>query len=302
MIQIDQEILKLIYQQVMKEKLTDKQLIEQIVAIYLRKYKDLIKYLENIVFKPQPTRKENFTPLMGYVESEKTIYIFEKNLQKTLEEEIQAVNLNTIERKFYTSSIITQRLLHEIDHAIQAKRMNELPTKVDKLDIETELLRIYKYDEEEVKKAIIRYKKTRKLYDKNKIKEKRELYLKYYSYDLLERQAQIYSLTMIKKMITPLKEQLPNLYKIELYQLLEESLTGYEEPFTEIKSPTLEHLKALNYLDKLQELEIYHTDYQRLITNMINQYSLKTRLNLGLPLKETEYKVLKRTLHSIKNT
>ena len=299
MSQMEEDILKVIYTYSINQKLPDKQFIEQLVEIIL-KDRSLKEYIKELVFMPNPKEKLNFTATMGYGAITKKIYIYQENLYIVLKKEMKELNLNKIEAMFYANFRTAQMLLHEIEHAIQEKQMDKLPFNIKKYDIETQLFRIYKYDAEETKKLMNFLTTSKNPVYQKKLAEKRTLYKTFYAYDPLERLAQLHSLTMVKKMITPLQRQLPNLYKIEMYNLFEESLNGYEPTFFEIKSPTLEHLKGLQYLEKLKDLEIYSNNNKTLISNILNQYSLQTRLDLGLPLTKIEYHELKRTLNSIK--
>ncbi|MBE6161163.1 MAG: hypothetical protein E7158_02980 [Firmicutes bacterium] len=103
-------------------------------------------------------------------------------------------------------------------------------------------------------------------------------------------------------MTKALKNNIIGLYSFEQFNLFNEMLNGYEESFEKGGiCPTQVYLYANRKDSVWENLDFYHQDNTQLLINVSNQYDLKRRLSLGLPVAFEEYSQVSDWLESMNN-
>ena len=274
-------ILDIVFDYSFKRKLLDFDAIEKIIRLYKNEY--------NIEIVKSLTFYDRFEILFGrysyasYLESEINVYyrrlltcIKDNEHKSELESDF---TLSIFEKYFRDNLFILKIICHELEHAIQTQKSQKEPITLEDKLIKYECDYLDHMGEYVLNPS--KYNKETDEYDANIIET--ILYYIFESYDykiyksnydisLLERLADIDSMTKIYKMCDEIKNRIPNLYQLMNKLLLERKIRNYDNSFI---SPTVEFFKNLN-----RERIFYFHDYIDM--------SLDERLRLGMPINPSE--------------
>lgn len=279
---MNEEILKLVYNYTYNGKIVDRQYIDKLIEIVV-KNRELNKYVTEVHFNNDyPENNENGIVTAGYNMYFKYIQI-NVNAVNEIISNYECYNslFNTFEEKMFKNLIITQMILHELEHAYQNKILDSKEDSVENRLIKTSLSFV---------KALKNPKFLNMLNEdgitdedfKNYAAIQREIYKKYYIFDPIERMAEIYSTAIVLKTLEEIKEYIPNLYGYENATFVEKMLMSYEESWTEGSCPTEVYLRGIRKENVWNSLgNATQTD--------ITKLPLEKRMILGLPITGNEY-------------
>lgn len=291
---METEILKLVYNYSKEKRIADKQLIYQLITILSTHYQ-LTQYIKELEFYDELLFEINdqiITIAYNYLTKKITISMEGIKIIAQKKTQHNQTMLSEIETYFYYNLLITQAIIHDIEHIIHERNIDK-----NNSDLETQLIKICTQDNRRIKQLSHLFQETKEDYYQQEINILTNKYIKHYQYNPSERLAQISSLQLIIKIIDPLKKEIPNLYRLETIYLLQEMIKGYKIFLFYMESPTLKYLSKMDYLSDLKNLAFYHTNTKKLESNIINTLSKEERVNLGLSITSDEYKFLKRNLY-----
>ena len=277
-------ILDVLYEYANKRQILDINAIEKIIRSYINEYD--INIIKNVYIINKNEILYGKTILGKYLEDYIEIYyarlLCVLNDERYKTESIYEDKLDIYESIFRMNIFITSIICHELEHAIQEQMflLNKPVSFEDKLIIEEnnyldhlgyKALKNCIYNEEtgEYKLNFIEHMKYLIMY---KLDNKR--YMKNYDISLLERLADIDSLTKIYETISEIKNKVPNTYIILGDEIIERKLRDYDNCKI---SPTIDFFN--NILGKNNNLFNYDN----------NSYTLDERLRLGFPISDDEY-------------
>lgn len=292
-------LLKLIYQYSSKRKLVDNNYIDKLIDIIVTQ-KQLNKYIYKLEILPYGEYREIGRLLANYNPNSKTLRVFNNCITDMLKEKDKYRILFTdIEQMFYNNLLITQIILHELEHINQRKIIDSedgieagiLKASMLRIDLEkvNELLKLGCNKEE----ILVRFQED--------IRRKRQNYKENYYYAPEERLAEIKSYEEIIKVISEIKEFIPNLLDFENTNLLENMLRGYEcQEYQEgiIMPPTFHYL--LQSGQSLQQFEWFDSEYSKCLEFTKEKYKLKDRMKFGLLIDEDEFDYIAQTIQKSK--
>jgi hypothetical protein len=279
------KLLRLIFDYSKNGKLVDKAYLEKLIDLVVNS-KDISKYVQNSEIVSSGTEETMDGILLAeYRPNRKLIRIYSEAMERMLQE-----LFNGIEQIFYKNVLITQIILHELEHANQRRIIEKedtleskvLKTSVTNIDIDlvsTLLNEGFTIDQ------ILYY-------------IRREKTLREEHYLLLpdERIAEIRSHQEIVRTLEPIKEYTPNLIEFEKANILENMLRGYFYNEGVITSPTLEYASASKRIDKLKSFQWFDENNQECLRKARKELSLKKRVTYGLPLDVNEFSTLSTSL------
>ena len=249
-----ENILKIIYDKSVNDRILDLEDIEKILEILVID-NDLNDYILNLNF--QPIGSNN---LASYSSKKRNITVYIKTINemiKNIEENI--LNVSNLEKTLYKNLSILQIILHEVEHVKQEKKLY-LGS-----NLETFILRI-----------------SRLIYSKD--------IEKLYEYSPNERFAEIKSFEQIIKLLYELKSNIENLQNILSIEKLQRLLRGYHYSNYSVNSPLITYFKLGNNEKLLSSFEWYNIKYEVTINKVVSLYSLNERLKYGFPITTNEYK------------
>lgn len=296
---MEDKILELISNYSVNGKKADKGFIEQLVNIVVN-YKELNNYIENLYFY------ENYID-----ENAKVVRVAEYNfIDKYMSSNITAINMfidsymtyfgskfNDLEQLFYGNLLVSQIVLHELEHTVQNKKyhssVNNTETTLIKMGLSTSFLL------EEPTAFLIRLENqgyTPEEIDQL-LRQQVGLYKKYYKYNPIERLADINAYNTLFKVLGPMHKELPNLYDYEYCNYLKSLLSGYDVNCDDnLVSPTAIYMNGMNYQQKLPEFKFYDEDPKIMRDKIFQQHSFIERLSYGLPVNKIEYDMVDKQL------
>ena len=278
---MEEKILKLVYDQAYYGELIPLfSFIDKLVEIVvserkLEKYVKEVKYKSieddgdiNILAKYNFIEKKIVVNLLAICDSLKNLYI----------------PGSSTERAMFNSCEVTRYILHELEHALQSKKSNDksnmtLEAKLIKgiLNTSKEMLIEFsngKITAEELKERLeTEYIKRRDNYD----------------YNPIERMAEINAQNTVFKSIEDLEKKFPFLFEVERRILLYKMLSGYEDSLKVGSCPTKMFLTNMNQNKLWTDFDFYDEDYNKLVRNVLKNYSFDERILLGLPITDEEY-------------
>lgn len=254
---MESKLLRLIFDYSKNGKLVDKVYLEKLIDLVVNS-KDISKYVQNSEIVSSGTEETMDGILLAeYRPNRKLIRIYSEAMERMLEDHDRYQELfNGIEQIFYKNVLITQIILHELEHANQRRIIEKedtleskvLKTSVTNIDIDlvnTLLNEGFTIDQ------ILYY-------------IRREKTLREEHYLLLpdERIAEIRSHQEIVRTLESIKEYTPNLIEFEKANILENMLRGYFYNEGVITSPTLEYASASKRIDKLKSFQWFDENNQ----------------------------------------
>lgn len=293
-----ENILDLLYEYSKKGKQVDKEFIDKTIKIMIRE-KNLSDYIKKIRFENLSSCKINHggkdTP-MAYDTYAKEILLDNNNIilfQKMLENLFQFKNF---EQVLAINAILTQALLHEIEHANQLRKSIIINEEFENLLLDVN----YHVDNEFFKESKISqllilkmgiYLNSQLSYNSNL---QQKLNTKFKKSIPIERMANIYSTQEVNDMLVQISknECIENVTSLFDLLLAKFQLNGYNNNNGIIMSPTkryLEEVKKLNIIG----MNEHFTEYFNMIMLKFQNASLENRLLLGLDISDEEYQKTK---------
>ena len=180
-------------------------------------------------------------------------------------------NFTGIEYAMYLNSILSQVILHELEHIVQYKTVLTSNDSIEKRLLSSDLS---KAKTEEEKKLL------------------RKLEKKYYKFEPAERLAQINSYKTLLNALSLRKNEIERLYELEKNLLISETLNAHPEAKKLGGCPSFVYLNGVGRKNIWESLPFYDEEKEKLLENVTKEYSLEKRLTLGLPITSKEYKNL----------
>ena len=294
---LELRLLKLVYDYSIKRKLVDNHFIEQLLDLMISA-NNLGDYVKSFsVTNGLPKDETGAITVAAYRFVKKEVLIDYESINFIMDNRgIYDCLFQELEQYMFRNLLITQFLLHELEHAIQNKKAN------DKSDntIDAKLIRAC-FELEQVLKnpnfmdgVLKNHQSIKDL--TNYISYNKELYRLYYDLNPTERLAEFNSYRLIVHFLKEIQQHIPNLYEFEQASLFESVLKGYSKAWYDGACPTQLYLLRNNKDNVWQGLDFYSSDPKELMKNVQNQYPLIRRLSLGLPIEYKEYDEIDRWL------
>lgn len=295
---MEQEILKLVYDYSKNGKLADRDFILKLITIVVE-HKTLNSYIRRLKMCNKPTNEENELHLAEYSMCEKEIVVNLTGLDNYLKICYGKYSemFNNIEKLFYGNLIVSQVILHELEHADQNKKFdsNDMDTETRLIKISLREVKLLK-DPEALFDVYIKMGLTPQeviCY----FQRKKQLYKEYYDYNPIERLAQIRAYKTITDSICSLKDRLPNLYELEYASYIKNLLAGYEYDSNGLVAPTVRYMTGMNYTDSWKSFDFYDSDPTEMMKNLSKDYNLISRFTFGLPVTVCEHDQAQKVLN-----
>lgn len=285
-----EKILHLLYDYSKEGKVIDQQCMILITRFIIRE-KYLDNYVIDIEFEKGIDQNENI--LAKYFVMDRIIKIYLNQMNKYIEDlDGFFPNSSQFENIFIKNLMVTQTLLHELQHAKQYKIIDHINT------MEANILKLGSYfiQELEIIKSFFEKPIEEQLKDEefllvqNKIDILNKNHQQNYEQAPEERQAEINSVQEVLDIIKPIRDEIP--YVSSFMEIFKEEnlLCGYQNSFIgEVSSPTVDYLSNSATIAGLGKLEWYDVDPIKCLEKASLQYSLKERLYYGMPISKEEY-------------
>lgn len=292
-------IFKLVYDYSINGKIIDKTFIDRLVEIVVLE-KRLYNYIQRVNITNKLIKSSNGIIGAEYNLTSMDISIYSGSIQRIIESKSKHYQyyylFNSLERLMFKNLLIVQIILHELEHAYQNKLCdNRHDNSIYFKLINASFLLEKSLNNWEIFNAI----STGKI-DENDLSallsKYKNLYQQYYKVNPSERLAQINSYKTIVNLLTPVRDQVPNLYNHEYLTLLKEKLNGYPNPWQIGICPAQIFLFGVELEDVWKDLDFYNKKVKKLTKTVYSKYSLEKRLSLGLPISELEYNSLNQKL------
>ena len=267
------KLLKLIYDYSRSGKLVDHNYVDKLIEIVIEE-KKLNKYvIKSQILSEKESFIENGISLAQYNPFSKTISIYANGINQMLEfNDRYLVLFGSTEQLFYKNSLITQIILHELEHANQRKIIDTEQT------LEAEILKLITSEisfntgmkllnEGYSIEQIITYISIKK-------HQSNENYKKNYNIAPEERLAEIKSYQEILELLFEIKEYVPNLLEFEQTNKLEQLLRGFDYKEGFIYPPTVLYLIQNGNAQALNRFDWYNEDYYKCLQQSKSNYSL----------------------------
>lgn len=287
------ELLKLIYDYSIKNKLVDNAFIADIIAIAIR-YKHLYTHIKSFTIEPHyqsETQLPNNT-IAAYNSFLKEIIIYTEGIEHYIQESTKyQTNFNKVEQLFYINILITKALLHEIEHANQHKILETEQTMEAKI-----LTLSCGYFNETILQTLINQGLSEEF-----IKHYTDIKYQQYNDNYLiapnERLAEIKAYQEILNILHFIRKNTPHLIELIQRKQLENMFRGYKKTPTIIKAPTITYFQKLNIrFGTIPSLSWYIEDQNQALNIATSQHQLNERLLYGLPITVDEFNTVKHTL------
>lgn len=289
------KLLKLLYDYSANGKLADGKYIQELIGIVVDE-KNIDDYVGGLLItgKDHSLREPN-SLLAVYYPNKKLIAVY----LEAIEEMLKGANVyhdmfTDFEQLFYRNLLVTQVVLHELEHANQRRIID------NEESLEGDILRasILEQDQDFILK-LTRAGLTRKqieliLETQKTMKSEGGLTLPD------ERLAEIKSHEEVTSVLTEISSEVPNLVDFEKTSILESKLRGYTYDKGMIVSPTVDYLVSTGKSFALQKFEWFNKDSRACLKNVQSMFSLDERLTYGLPINSSEFINCSQTLLSSK--
>lgn len=276
---------KLLYDYSIKRKTVDENYIYKVIDIVIAG-RGLIKYVARyeVVKELEQSQMDQNENVACYNYDDKLITLSQNGIKSLIEQSKQAFLgffPSNLEQHLFINLVITQVILHELEHANQQKIVqttNDMEAKILRLrgiiNVRSinELRKIGKISEEETEKLI-------DLKIQEFAKKRAGLYL----YAPRERLAEIRSYQQVKNILQQLPVKVDSLNAFAHVFEEESMLRGYD-----VLSPTIYYLTELGEHRELRKFDWYDEDPDKALQKSKENYSLEKRLIYGLPTTEDE--------------
>ena len=278
---MEEKLLELLYNYSKNNKLADIDFIVKVVSI-VTNYKRLNDYVKKIEYNSY--NKFDNSSLLGYNFDERKIIIYDEKLNIYLNQvKANDVFIPNKEKLFYKNVEVLEALLHELEHANQSKIMENEKTE------EAEILKLVGVGKsrELISMELKKIGLSKKLIE-NLLNNKMKIYYKYYDFAPHERLAEINSHQKMSEILSPIKNFVPNIYKLENTLVLKNKLKGYTFNHKLI-SPTVLYLKEQGEENNLRNFCWYDIEDNKCLELSKRFYNSEKRIRLGLPIDNYEY-------------
>ena len=277
------KLLKLLYEYSANGKLVDGKYIQKLIEIVVDS-KGIVDYAGGLIITDKDSRLRDPNSLLA-------VYYPNRMLKSynTYQE-----MFSSTEELFYKNLLVTQVVLHELEHANQRKIMDKEES------LEGDILRasLSKQDKDitiKLMQAGLTGKQIDLILETQKtMKSEGGLILPD------ERLAEIKSHQEIKDTLSEISDEVPNLIEFENASILESKLRGYTFDKGRIISPTIDYLISTGKSFALQKFEWFNKDSRTCLKNVQSLFSLDERLTYGLPIDNSEFMESSKTLLSTK--
>lgn len=286
---MEADILKLIYDYSINDELVDVKYIYQLISLVISK-RQLGNYVKKVRMINKFIKDDESLTCAQYDQYNSEIIIYYANMQVAAETLSEYYHLfNDLEKTMFKNLVITQYILHELEHALQYKQI--MTSKNETLEIKLIRPSFTLGSAANNKSLIELFKKNNISLEsyENYLKENEMLYKKYYEFDPIERLAQVNSYKTLSNSLKAIKDTVPNLYEFNKAVILEEMLKGYQESWKQATCPTELYLYGTGNKNIWKSLDFYDRNSDKLIENVKEKYDLSKRLTLGLPITLSEY-------------
>lgn len=277
-------LLKLLYDYSVKGKLVDGNFITELIDIVV-KSKEIDDYVCGLIITGKDhTLRDPDSLLAAYYPNKKLITIYMEAIESMLKGySVYEGMFTAYEQTFYKNLLVTQTILHELEHANQRKLIKESSS------LEAEILRASdaQIDQKLVDK-LVRAGLTRSQIQtvlETQMAKQDEAYIQIPD----ERLAEIKSHQELVDALSEIEGKVPNLLDFERTNVLETKLSGYTYDKGRIVSPTLEYIASTGKGIALQKFEWFNKDSRACLNNVKSVLSLDERLTYGLPIDKTEF-------------
>lgn len=281
------KLLKLLFDYSIKGKLVDKKYIESFIDIVVN-----AKRLSDYVTRIEVLKESNISKTISaeYYQSSKKIFVYKQGIVFLLSKrEKYRVIFSDIEKVFYQNVIISQVILHELEHANQERIISKEKSleanilKFSDTDYIGESMVIkglidLGYSEEQIKKYIL-----------SLIESYKKIYRIYYHLAPNERFAEIKSLDTMIRILDLIRKYTAKLCDFLFVCQLENMVRGYDFSESSISSPTIDFIALLGRRRELNQFYWYNADLEKSLLLSQEQFSLTERMMYGLPIDSDEY-------------
>ena len=285
------KLLKLLFDYSKQGKIVDINYIDKLIEIVvsekgLNEYVKWVKIMTEDDYYTKEDRDYNRITLAIY-DGFDTIRLYANNINKVLEYYTQYFPLFTsIERYFFQNIIISQTVLHELEHANQEKMIDE-DNEEESLETTILKLSVKRFYFEDIQKLIEDGWTYQEIEIAMELESKKKI--EKYKINPSERLAEIKSYQQILDILKMIKDRTPNLIDYEETTQMENLLRGYEEYWGMINVPTYEYILDPGALQKLSKFHAYLNNYDAALKEVKKYHSLGKRLTYGLPIDQQEY-------------
>lgn len=299
---MSQELFDILYDYSINNKKANKAFVEYVIK-YLITYYDVNSYIDNfeVISNKLNFNKSNLQGL--YDDKDKIISIFLGNIDYYSQKVSKICNLGAVNTYFVFNSEVIATILHEFEHVLQKRVIDESKFKDIMLKKDNEVFLIY----------VCQIFYDKKIYDfiyEDEIFPKKinyNLYKKVYSFNPEERLAQINSLSRMKNILNNNVIDLDLLNCIFYIQMYTDILKGYKlNRSTQLICPSEYFFKAIGKKSIWKAYEFYDSNRNKLLNTCINNYDLNYRLRCGFPISYVEYTAigenLRKNYRKIKKT
>lgn len=292
---MNSKILRLVFDYSKNGNLVDENFIEKLIELVVSE-KNLHQYVKDLEFRELQEVEEritvasyNFINFNIFVNPPAIFYFWEHdNRYDWL--------LSDFELVLYKNLMVTQFVLHELEHANQLKQVMEKDNK-DELEMKflNACLQDVAYLHDPKIFPLINSGDLRFTDLLNYVESKRLRQKEFYDQDPTERMAEINSYDVVVSCLEQLGG-VPNLLAVERSGFLEAMLRGYAYQCDRLIAPSSIFLDGVGESALWQSLNFYDKDSTILQANVEKQYSLKKRLTLGLPVRNQEYEFVRNSI------
>ncbi len=252
---MNEEILRLLFDYSKKGKIVDLNYINKLIEIVVNKRK-LSSFIDEVNTLTVHEEKPSISASYNSINKKLSIYKLGMTEQIKLHGKKYIEMFNKVERLFFTNLIVTQIILHELEHVLQYK--NTIISPSDK-DIN-------------IKWVIIALS-----YGLN-IRKDMKLYKTLYRDAPQERIAEIDSYLTLMETLNPVKFHLPNIQDYIMGKMYENLLRGYVYD----SSPTIEFFNIIGG-ERKELFDCY------LLCHNIEDLPFSERIYNGLDITDKEY-------------
>lgn len=262
------ELLRILFNYSIKEKIFDKEAINKIYNIILEALYVDEENLKGILI----TKDSNIDAL--YRHQDKEILLNIEKIILTLKDEPKKLKLDDIQIYFYYNIQILLSIFHEIEHAKQLSITSS----------------------NGVYPRILFFGKTlgganlENMSREEKISYVNDLYTKTYRYNPCERGAYIESAGKIKKLVNEESYIDKNIINYLNYLQIHNQLVGYTKENKRLVSPTEIFFRMINQETIWEIMPFYKDNDKVMISDIKRNYVLEERLKYGIPISQMEYK------------
>ena len=290
---------KLLYDYSIKRKTVDENYIYKVIDIviagrsltrYVKKY-EIIRESQAIF-----TSEGEAYGVASYNPQKQIITLSLEGIRKKIEQFKDTFSHlfdSELEQYLYINYIVTQTILHELEHANQSRLMNEFD------GMEPRILRaavpLEKTVEELVKEKEISIEEAKR-YIERKAQEIQKKYYELYKYAPAERLAEIKSNTQLIDVLTHLEVQTERLVNFIYAGVLEFMLKGYTN---NIYSPTAHYIKGIGNGEELKQFDWYDDEEAQALLKS-QKYTLLEKITNGLPTTSDEREIVALKILTIK--